>query len=124
LYLIYQYRRFNEWLDSNEEIYDPENYRYLACIMVCEDFCDIVDDFMKGKSLEDKSAVDEDDLTFVLLISKYEEQGEVLVSISHLMPRAGNMITERDEGQGWETLWLPMGEIATASTEIAGMFRA
>lgn len=91
--------------------------------MVWEKFCDIVDDFMKGKSLEDKSAVDEDNLTFVILISKYEEQDEVLVSISYLMLRAENMITERDKGQGWEILWLPMGEIATASTEIAGTFR-
>lgn len=123
MYLIYQCRRFNEWLDFGEEIFDPENYRYSARIMVWEKFCDIVDDFMKGKSLEDKSAVDEDNLTFVILISKYEEQDEILVSISYLMLRAENMITERDEGQGWEILWLPMGEIATASTEIAGTFR-
>lgn len=90
--------------------------------MVCEDFCDIVDDFMNGKSLEDESAVDKDDWTFVMLISRYEEQGEVLVSIPHLIPRAGNMITERDEGQGWEKLWLPMGEIATARSEIVAYF--
>ncbi|KAJ4294385.1 hypothetical protein N0V90_008075 [Kalmusia sp. IMI 367209] len=110
--------RFNQWLDSGEERENPENYRYHACVLVCQAFLDFVDQFMKGKSLENDGAVDKDGATFVLVVSRHKKEGSVLVSIPHLIPRAGDMIAMRGEGVGWQLLWVPKGKIATARTEI------
>ena len=77
---------------------------------------------MEGKSLEDDSAVDENDETFVMLISRWEEEEDIFVSIRHLIPRAGDTIAMQGEGGGWQSLWVPMGEIASGRTEMEKMY--
>ncbi|KAF9735672.1 hypothetical protein PMIN03_008190 [Paraphaeosphaeria minitans] len=109
--------RFNRWLETGEESTNPENYRYLAFVVVYKISCDFVDQFMEGKSLQDDDAVDERDTTFLAVVSRDEEEGETLVSIPYLIPRAGDIIALQGEGMGWQLLQEPFGRIATSRTE-------
>jgi hypothetical protein len=72
---------------------------------------------MEGRSLEGNDAVDEQETTFLNVVSTDKEEGETFVSIPHLIPRAGDIIAMQGEGMGWQLLQGPYGSIATSKTE-------
>lgn len=77
---------------------------------------------MEGRSLDCDDAVDDNEKTFLTVVSGDQEEGDMFVSIPYLIPRAGNIITMQGEGQGWQFLQVPYGRIASARTEIDKLF--
>ncbi|KAF1976258.1 hypothetical protein BU23DRAFT_597123 [Bimuria novae-zelandiae CBS 107.79] len=100
-------RHFNTWLNSGEEKVNLRNYSYLACVLVVQPFLDFVDEWVGAKTLGVDDVWDEHGATFVEVVPKHEEEGDVLVGISRLIPRADEFIE-----MGWECLAVPVGEVA------------
>jgi hypothetical protein len=114
-YRINPCRKFNEWLDSGEEEFNPNSYRYRACLYIDECCLDCHDVFMRGKSLDAEDPlelVDTEGFTFAFLVSRFEEEGWVMVSTGALMPRAGQVIMHEGEYRGWAEVYVEEGEVA------------
>ena len=56
--------------------------------------------------------VDTEGFTFAILVSRFEEEGWVMVGTSYLMPRAGDAIMMQGEGRGWSEIYREEGEVS------------
>ena len=110
-------RQFNEWLASEEEDFNHDSYRYRACLYINECCLDCHDTFMEGKSLDAEDPldlVDTQGFTFGILVSRFEEEGWVMVSTGSLMPTAGQIIMHEGEHRGWVEIYREEGEVAVS----------
>ena len=53
--------------------------------------------------------------TFAILVSRFEEEGWVMVGTSYLLPRAGATIMMQGEGRGWAEIYREEGEVSVES---------
>jgi hypothetical protein len=53
--------------------------------------------------------------TFAILVSRFEEEGWVMVGTSYLLPRAGDTIMMQGEGRGWAEIYREEGEVSVES---------
>lgn len=70
---------------------------------------------MQDKSLEGDDPVDLVDtegFTFAIVVSRFEEEGWVMVRTSYLMPRAGDTIMMQGEGRGCNEIYREEGEVS------------
>lgn len=70
---------------------------------------------MQGKSLEKDDPIDlfdSEGFTFAILVSRYVEEGWVMIGTSYLMPRAGDTIMMQGEGRGWAEVYREEGEVS------------
>jgi hypothetical protein len=70
---------------------------------------------MEDKSLENDDPIDLFDtegFTFAILVSRFEDEGWVMVGTSYLMPRAGDTIMMQGEGRGWAEIYREQGEVS------------
>lgn len=70
---------------------------------------------MRDKSLDTEQPLDLVDIygfTYAFLISRFEEEGWVLVTPGLLMPRAGQILMHEGEYRGWSEIYVPEGDVA------------
>lgn len=71
--------------------------------------------FMRNKSLDTEDPldlVDTEGFTFAILVSRFEEEGWVMVTPGSLMPRAGQIIMHEGEYRGWAEVYREPGYVA------------
>lgn len=56
--------------------------------------------------------VDTEGSTFAIFVSRFEEEGWVMVGTSYLMPRVGDTIMMHGKGRGWSEIYREEGEVS------------
>lgn len=70
---------------------------------------------MQDKTLESDDPVglvDTEGFTFAIVVSRFEEEGWVMVGTPYLVPRAGDTIMMQGEGRGWNEIYWEEGEVS------------
>lgn len=70
---------------------------------------------MRRKSLDTEDPyelVDTEGFTFAFLVSRFAEEGWVMVSTGALMPHAGQVLMHEGEYRGWAEIYRPEGTCA------------
>lgn len=70
---------------------------------------------MRNKSLEADDPLALTDIhgfTFAILVSRFEDEGWVMVGTSVLMPRAGQTLMMEGEFRGWKAIYREEGTVS------------